>query len=120
MPQVWVLDSYTLFEHGPLEKISEKEAYRRMGLFLEQLKKPGVYEVGGLGACTLISKPALQRPVSFKKIKNISFWGEDRHFCIRASAMGLSLFVDTHYPAYHIYRESDLSGVDEFKKKSNC
>ena len=30
-------------------------------------------------------------------------FGEDRHFCIRAAALGLSLYVDTHYPAYHIY-----------------
>ena len=38
------------------------------------------------------------------------------HFCIRASALGFDLFVDTHYPAYHIYRECYLNRVEEFKK----
>src|SRR5690606_16148011 len=54
--------------------------------------------------------------VSFSEIKNLSFWGEDRHFCIRAAALGLSLYVDTNYPAYHIYRESDLEGVWKYKE----
>ena len=80
------------------------------------LKIPGLYEVGGLGACTLISKKALTKDLSFKCIPNISFWGEDRHFCIRAQVYGLKLYVDTVYPAYHIYRESYLSGVNNYLK----
>lgn len=43
--------------------------------------------------------------------------GEDRHFCIRAAALGLRLFVDTHYPAYHIYRSADLAGAERFLQK---
>jgi GT2 family glycosyltransferase len=117
LPQVWVSDHYTLFEHEIHEQISEQEMARRQRAFLEKLKKPGVYEVGGLGACTLISRAALQKEISFKRIRNITFWGEDRHFCVRAAAVGLGLFVDTHYPAYHIYRDTDLTGVEEFKKK---
>ena len=78
--------------------------------FLNQLKRPGIYEVGGLGACTLISRKAIKLGVSFSQIPNLSFWGEDRHFCIRAAALGLKLYVNTRYPAYHIYRESDLKG----------
>lgn len=65
--------------------------------------------VGGLGACTLIRRKALLAGVSFKQLSNLSFWGEDRHFCIRAQALGLSLFVDTHHPAFHLYRESDFA-----------
>jgi len=86
---------------------------------LNQLKVPGVYTVGGLGACTLISKRAIQAGVNFKEIYNISFMGEDRHFCIRAVALGFELFVDTHYPAFHIYRLSDLDGLAEFKMRIN-
>ena len=117
LPQVWVSDKYTLFEHAIQESLSNQEIAKRQRAFLERLKKPGVYEVGGLGACTLINKAALKHEISFKRIKNLTFWGEDRHFCIRAAAIGLSLFVDTHLPAYHIYRDSDLPGVEEFKKK---
>jgi hypothetical protein len=117
LPQVWVSDHYTLFEHGIQEQVSAGEAAKRQRIFLERLKKPGVYEVGGLGACTLISRSALGQEISFKRIRNVTFWGEDRHFCIRAAALGIPLFVDTHYPAYHIYRDSDLTGVEEFKKK---
>jgi hypothetical protein len=118
LPQVWVSDHYTLFEHGINEQLTHQEIAKRQYAFLERLKKPGIYEVGGLGACTLISRTALKQEISFKRIKNLTFWGEDRHFCIRAVAIGLSLFVDTHLPAYHIYRDSDLPGVEEFKKKS--
>lgn len=108
LPQVWVRDQYTLFKQGRGEKIAQKEVDRRVLDFLKMLKKPGVYEVGGLGALTLISRKALDKGVNFSEIKNVSYWGEDRHFCIRALALGLKLHVDTHYPAYHIYRKSDL------------
>jgi len=117
-PQVWLYDTYTQYEIGMGEKITKEEAIKRFNRFLSQLLQPGVYEVGGLGACTLISKKALEKGVNFKKVKNISFWGEDRHFCIRAAALGIPLWVDTHHPAYHIYRESDLVGVAQFKE--NC
>jgi glycosyltransferase involved in cell wall biosynthesis len=116
LPQVWLYDVYTLFETRPGEEITQEEALRRQSQFIEKLQKPGVYEVGGLGACTLISREALMKPISFKKIKNITFWGEDRHFCVRAAALGIPLFVDTQYPAYHIYREELLAGVADFVK----
>jgi|GEM_PF-200621 len=119
LPQVWLKDFYTLYESKRGEFLTQEEIAKREGLFINKLRIPGVYEVGGLGACTLISKAALQKGVSFKEIKNISFRGEDRHFCVRAAALGLSLFVDTHYPAYHIYRKKDLKGVADFVKKCN-
>jgi hypothetical protein len=78
------------------------------------LKKPGVYEVGGLGACTLIELEPLAKGVNFDPIKNLTIPGEDRFFCIRAAILGYDLFVDTHYPAYHIYREKDLEGVSDY------
>lgn len=116
VPQVWLMDEYKLYQLKGDEKPSATEIQKRQQAFLAQLQKPGVYEVGGLGACTLINQKALKKGLSFKKIKNLSFWGEDRHFCIRAVSKGLSLFVDTHYPAYHIYRESELKGVEAYKK----
>lgn len=117
LPQIWLLDQYNLVPKKSFEVLSQAESDRRYINFIEQLKKPGIYEVGGLGACTLISKKALDKGVNFDKIYNLSFWGEDRHFCIRAAALGLKLYVDTTYPAYHIYRKEDIKGVDEFRNK---
>lgn len=116
LPNVWFSDEYNLVPKQRGEQITREEEVNRFYNYMERLRMPGVYEVGGLCACTLISKKALKAGVNFKLIKNLSYWGEDRHFCIRASALGLSLFVDTYYPGYHIYRESDLTGVEEFKK----
>lgn len=116
LPQVWMKDHYTQYECEIGENLSEQEIKKRHFEFLSKMLTPDTYEVGGLGACTLISKNALNKGVSFKKLKNCSFWGEDRHFCLRAAALDLDLFVDTHYPAYHIFRESALSGVENFKQ----
>ena len=114
-PQVWICDFATQWSLVEGERIYPEERDKRRGLFFEQLKVPGTYEVGGLGACTLVSREALSRGVSFKQMKNLSFFGEDRHFCVRAVALGLSLYVDTHLPACHIYRESALAGVPHYK-----
>ncbi|WP_240414452.1 tetratricopeptide repeat protein [Paenibacillus periandrae] len=116
MPQVWLQDEYTQYRRDRREEVEGQEQFLRMKRFFAQLRVPGLYEVGGLGACTWISKQALQAGVSFAEIKSISFWGEDRHFCIRADALGLGMFVETTYPAYHIYRESDLAGVAAYKQ----
>jgi glycosyltransferase involved in cell wall biosynthesis len=118
LPQVWLGDQYRLYYLRRGEVLEEKEVSRRQKQFLEMLKKPGTYKVGGLGACTLISKKAISLGVSFSEIYNLGFIGEDRHFCIRAAALGLELYADTHYPPYHIYRESELEGLEEYKKKN--
>lgn len=118
MPQVWVSDVFKRYESGILEELTPEEIVVRQEAFCEYLKLPGLYEVGGVGACTLISKTALAKGVSFKRLRNTTYWGEDIHFCLRAEALGIPRFVDTHYPAFHIYRESDLTGVEKFKKAS--
>ncbi len=118
LPQVWYYDEYKQYAINAREPLTNEEITSRTIAFLQLMATPGTYEVGGLGACTLISKKALSMGVNFKKIKNLTFWGEDRHFCIRAAALGIDLFVDTYYPAYHIYRESYLAGVLAFKE--NC
>jgi hypothetical protein len=117
LPQVWLQDMYTLYEKQRNETLTDEEINQRTNHFLTKLRIPGVYEVGGLGACTLISKHALQTGVKFAEIPNLSFWGEDRHFSIRATSLGLTLHVDTHYPSFHIYRFSDLSGLPAYKQK---
>jgi GT2 family glycosyltransferase len=115
LPQVWLKDQYTMVESFRNEIITEEERNRRISKFIAKLRIPGIYEVGGLGACTLISRYALEKGVSFKEISNLSFWGEDRHFCIRAAAIGLKMYVDTHLPALHLYRIEDLARVTEYK-----
>ncbi|WP_282154912.1 methyltransferase domain-containing protein [Cytobacillus gottheilii] len=115
MPQVWLRDEYELTKIQA-KFLTENEKKIQEHRFISQLHQPGIYEVGGLGACTLISRDALLKGASFAEISNLSYWGEDRHFCIRAAALGIPLFVDTHFPAYHIYREEDLQGVASFKK----
>ena len=118
MPQVWMQDEYNFYEITNNQKPSPEEMVKQQFEFMALLRVPGVYEVGGMGACTLIDRASLNKGVAFKKIKNLSFWGEDRHFCIRAAALDIPLYVDTHYPAYHIYRTTALDGVAAFKEAS--
>ncbi|MFT9368780.1 SAM-dependent methyltransferase [Paenibacillus polymyxa] len=113
LPQVWVSDEYNLFHREDGEVLSKEERAQRELHFIHQLHIPGLYEVGGLGACTLIRRRALEAGIHFGKIKNVSYWGEDRHFCIRAAAYGFPLFVDTHYPAMHLYREADRMKAEQ-------
>lgn len=117
LPQVWVNDQYNLYDRARGEALTQAEVLQRVNTFLGQLRVPGVYKVGGLGACTLISQKALRAGVGYKEIYNVSFVGEDRHFCIRAAALGFDLFVDTHYPAFHIYRLSDLDDLTAYKSQ---
>ncbi|MEC0125921.1 glycosyltransferase [Paenibacillus pabuli] len=120
MPQVWLQDEYALYRKGG-KAVTGKETEdenTQTDAFLRQLRIPGCYEVGGLGACTLIRRDALESGISFDQIPNVSFWGEDRHFCIRAQALGFPLYVDTHFPAYHIYRLSELPGVATYNRRA--
>lgn len=116
MPQVWLSGQYSFHLGG--NTLSPQAAIQLAYRFFDQLRVPGIYEVGGLGACTLVSARAIANGVSFDQISNLDYWGEDRHFCIRAAVLGFKLYVDTHYPAFHIYREHDLSRVADYKKKT--
>lgn len=110
LPNVWMYDNYEMAHPS----LSDEERTAKTLEFLTRLGQPGTYEVGGLGACTLLAVSALKRGLNFSPVKNVSFWGEDRWFCIRAAALGIKLFVDTHFPAKHLYRESDVDASDEF------
>lgn len=115
LPQVWLMDSYSMVEKSRWDKLSQSEADSRAANFIRMLMNPGVYKVGGLGALTLIGRNALEAKISFDDIYNVSFIGEDRYFCIRAAALGFGLFVDTHYPAFHIYRKEYLEKLKYYK-----
>lgn len=118
VPQVWLTDQYTQYElKHRLETLTAEEQYLRKYAFYEKLRVPGLYEVGGLGACTLIRRKALLAGVNYSRIHNVTFWGEDRHFCIRAVALGFSLFADTHCPAFHLYRDSDFPEATVWMKQ---
>lgn len=113
MPQVWMYDNYSYCRSNAKDP---KETLKRTIDVLEQLRRPGVYSVGGLGALTLISRRVLKAGVDFSGLYNISWPGEDRHFCIKAVAAGFKLYADTHAPAFHIYREEDLNYVKYYKR----
>jgi hypothetical protein len=66
------------------------------------------------GACTLIKRSVLEKNVNWNPIRNLSMsvW-EDRAFCIRAAVNNVDIWIDTHYPAIHLYRQSEY---DKFIK----
>lgn len=118
VPQVWLWDENIQYEIRPGESITIEDALVRQHNFIKEMKRPGTYKVGGVGGCILISRKAIRSGVNFSPINNLSFRGEDKHFCVRAAVLGFELFVDTHYPSYHIHRDSDLDGVIEYKQKN--
>ncbi|WP_283642215.1 hypothetical protein [Croceibacter atlanticus] len=81
-----------------------------------QLKEPGTYPVNAGGACTLLSKKALKIGLDFTRLKNLPYGGEDRHFCTRAEALGIDIFIDTHYPAYHIFSTNMVKEAKQWVK----
>ena len=68
-------------------------------------KKPGLYRCGMTGALTLVKRQVFEAGVDYTPIPNIkkALRGEDRHFCVRAACAGFEMWVDTHYPATHLY-----------------
>ena len=115
-PQVWLMNPRWFYDSADPRTKNKIFRTAKSMEFIKMLKEKGTYRVGGLGACTLISQKTLKAGVNFSKLYNVDFWGEDRAFCIRAVAAGFELFVDTYYPAFHIYRECYLAGVEDFKK----
>jgi GT2 family glycosyltransferase len=81
-----------------------------------RLRVPGVYSVGGLGACTLIRRDVLERGACFRAVPGVDYWGEDRAFCIRAAAAGIPLSADTHYPPFHVYRDLQLDEMIRWRE----
>lgn len=99
----------------PLPNVWLDGHYRMTEPFIEALKVPGIYPVGGLGACTLIEKRVVDQGVTYDPIYNLGpkFSGEDRYFCIRAAVAGIQLYADSSVEVLHVYRDSELN---ELKK----
>lgn len=78
---------------------------------LDRLKIMGLYNIGVVGACTLIGKRIIQNKlINYFPVKNISStkW-EDQAFITRARCLipDITVCVDTRYPARHLYRPSE-------------
>jgi len=91
-PNAWDFDNYSFID-GTMQK----------------LKTKGYHRVGMTGACTLIKRKILESGVNWNPISNVSysFW-EDRAFCIKVAINNFEIWTDSHYPAIHLYRESDV------------
>ena len=109
LPNVWLSDQYNFFV-PELARASANEQSAAAHEFVTRLREPGTYAVGGLGGCTLISRVALDAGVSFKALPNLTFWGDDRHFSLRATALGFSLWADSHFPPLHLFAKQPRVG----------
>ena len=76
---------------------------------LPEWHRPGLYQVGMTGACTLVKRKVFEAGVDYTPIPNIqtALRGEDRHFCVRAACAGYEMWVDTHCPATHLYTREE-------------
>ena len=76
---------------------------------MPEWRAPGLYRCGMTGACMLVKRSVLEKGVDYRRIPNIqqALWGEDRHFSVRAACHNIDMWVDTHYPATHLYRAED-------------
>lgn len=90
----------------PLPNVWLSGGYHITEAFLKKLQKPGLYEVGGLGAVTLIHKDVLDKGLSYQRVINLpaDMRGEDRDFCIRAACAGVKLWADTYRTPLHLER----------------
>lgn len=91
MPNCWSFDHYQIYDFD-----------------FNKWKQKGIYRVGMTGACTLIKRKVLEAGVNWNPINNLSIteW-EDRAFCVRTAVNGFEIWIDTNYPAVHLYRESE-------------
>lgn len=103
LPQVWLKDGYNLYETNISIPLTEEEKEIEKQAFLDLLRKPGCYRVGGVGACILLSRRSLIGGCNFNKLYNISSVNDDVYFSLRAAVLGFEMFVDTNYPAHIIY-----------------
>jgi hypothetical protein len=78
------------------------------------LSNEGTYVVGGGGACTLLSRDILLKGLTFDRLPSLKYSGEDRHFCTRAQALGYNVMADTHFPAFHIFLETQYPEAKEW------
>lgn len=117
-PNAWLYDNFDFtYKNSKDEKITKAQQFLRMFEFHQKLRQPGLYPVGGICDIILISRKAMLAGVNFKDIYNVSFVGESAHFAIRAAVFGFQIFIDTNYPAYHIFDDKQLENVADYKNQ---
>lgn len=93
LPNAWDSDQYT-FKEDTINRLNTDE----------------LIEVGGFGGMVLMSAKAIKTGLNYERIDNLNpKWGEDRFFSVRARILGLKLWIDTKYPVFHMYRESEIT-----------
>lgn len=118
LPQVQMPDVARVRRESNGNRTEQGSISKEEQAFLDQMRIPGVYEVGRTGGCTLIRRQAIEQGASFRRLYNLSYPEEERHFSIRATVLGFPLFVDTHCPAFHMDPEQDkgLTRAEQFKQ----
>ena len=112
LPQVWLTHPYGFTGRSGKLHLEPHD-------FLRRLDEGDLMEVGGLGACTLISVSTLDRvrysPI-LEGLPEGGMWeGEDRSFCIRATQNHIPLYADAWPDVFHLYRPSDLERLKEIE-----
>ena len=99
-PQVWCRGGYELSPE-----------------FIKMLKKPGVYEVGMGGACSLFYKSVLEKGLNYKRVKNLpsDMRGEDRDAGVRMEVLGIKQWADTYKTPIHLERTKEQK-IEQEKK----
>lgn len=92
--------------------------YDQSGGMSQGWHEPGLYQVGMTGACTLMKDFVFRRGVNYSRIPNILnvLRGEDRWFSIRAACAGFDMYVDTHYPATHLFTRGEY---EQYMRRKN-
>lgn len=66
------------------------------------------YEVGLLGAITLINMKYIGNKIDYSFWRNNQFWGEDANFCTKLSIEGIKLYGDSSFDITHLDNEDDF------------
>ena len=119
VPNCWLWGECGLFPKAPGEEtLTQREARRRMHKWFAMMRQPGVYEIGGGGACTWMSRRTMEAGVDYRPVHNLGWWGEDRFFQVRAAVAGIPMFADTHCPPLHLYRDSMLRQLGPWRART--
>lgn len=117
-PNAWLMEKRASDSDSRNAAMYKKEAERRKQRFSNCLKTSGIYQAGGLGACTYLDREALTGGIRFTPAPNPDAHDKDIFFCLQSSSPALALYVDTSYPAYHIHLDKDLEGALDYIRKS--
>lgn len=112
-PQVWQRGVYDM-----TGRVDEAEFRARL-LERSRMHLPE----GGLGACTLIRRDAMEKGARFAFFRKnpMGFGGmaegEDRHFCARAHALHLALVADAWPDVFHAYHVQHYARIPEMLER---